>query len=222
MTLLKGASPIASNKSAKGQGRSAPLILASASPRRKDLLGQIDVIPDAIIPADIDETPLTFPKGRGEGVRDYARRMAVGKAKVIADQKPDAFVLGADTVVSVGARILPKAEDIDTARSCLELLSGRSHRVYTGVCLISPNGEAGEERRAVRIVETRVKVRRLSEQQILDYLESGEWNGKAGGYGIQGRFEQHIISLIGSYSNVVGLPVYETANLLMGAGWRNS
>ncbi len=221
MTLPKGASPIASNncESRIVNARSAPLILASASPRRRELLAQIHIVPDEIIPADIDETPLSLPKGNTEGVREYARRIACEKARVIAQQYPNAFVLGADTVVGVGTRILPKAEDVETASACLALLSGRSHRVFTGVCVFAPR-ENSHVPHAWRVVETRVKVRRLSQEDQREYISSGEWDGKAGGYGIQGLFERHIISLIGSYSNVVGLPLYETSNLLKGAGWR--
>ncbi len=186
------------------------LILASASPRRSALLEQIGVAPDAVVPADIDETPLP-----GELPRDYAKRLAAEKADAVAAGHPGALVLAADTAVACGRRILPKAEDPATARACLELLSGRSHRVFSGLALAGP----GEERR-LRIIETRVKVRRLDEAAIAAYLESGEWKGKAGGYAIQGRFAIHVVSIIGSYPSVVGLPLYETANLLCGAGWR--
>ena len=188
----------------------APLILASSSPRRKALLDMIGVVPDEIIPADIDETEL-----KGELPRDLALRLAKGKAEAIALQRRDAFVLGSDTVVGCGRRILPKAEDEQTARECLALLSGGSHRVFSGVALARPGGEI-----IARVVETRVKVRRLDQAAIDEYIASGEWNGKAGGYAIQGLFAKHIVSIIGSHPNVVGLPVYETANLLAGAGWR--
>lgn len=188
------------------------LILASASPRRLDLLAQIGVVPDETIPADIDET-----EGKGELPRDYVRRLAIEKAQVIAGQHPGALILAGDTAVACGRRILPKSEDADCARMCLTLLSGRSHRVWTGIALAGPNGEIRE-----RTVETRVKVRRLTEAAIEAYIVSREWDGKAGGYAIQGLFSAHIISMIGSYSNVVGLPLYETANLLEGAGWRAS
>lgn len=190
----------------------APLILASSSPRRKALLEMIGVIPDEIIPADIDETEL-----KGELPRDVALRLAKGKAEAIARLRPDAFVLGSDTVVGCGRRILPKAEDEKTARDCLALLSGGSHRVFSGVAVAKPGGEI-----VSRVVETRVKVRRLDQMAIDEYIASGEWNGKAGGYAIQGLFAKHIVSIIGSHPNVVGLPVYETANLLAGAGWRKS
>ena len=189
---------------------SPALILASASPRRRDLLAQIGVAPDAIIAADINETP----RAR-ELPRDYALRVAREKAAKIAADQPVDLVLATDTAVACGRRILPKAEDAQTARACLQLLSGRAHRVFTGLALYGPQGA---ER--VRLVETRVKVRRLTAADIDAYIESDEWRGKAGGYAIQGLFAAHVISLIGSYSSVVGLPLYETANLLNGAGWR--
>ncbi|WP_375202937.1 Maf family protein [Hyphococcus sp.] len=190
----------------------APLILASSSPRRKALLEMIGMAPDEIIPADIDET-----ERKGELPRDLALRLAKGKAGAVAKQRPDAFVLGSDTVVGCGRRILPKAEDDQTARDCLALLSGGSHRVFSGVAVAKPGGEI-----IARVVETRVKVRRLDQAAIEEYIASGEWNGKAGGYAIQGLFAKHIVSIIGSHPNVVGLPVYEAANLLIGAGWRKS
>ncbi len=190
----------------------APLILASSSPRRKALLEMIGMAPDEIIPADIDETEL-----KGELPRDLALRLAKSKAEAVAASRADAFVLGSDTVVGCGRRILPKAEDEQTARDCLALLSGGSHRVFSGVAVAKPGGDI-----IARVVETRVKVRRLDQTAIDEYIASGEWNGKAGGYAIQGLFAKHIASIIGSHPNVVGLPVYETANLLIGAGWRKS
>ncbi|MCB9956510.1 MAG: nucleoside triphosphate pyrophosphatase [Parvularculaceae bacterium] len=189
-----------------------PLILASASPRRRALLAQIGVTPDRIVTSGVDEAE--YP---GELAADVAGRLASEKAASVAAENPGALVLAADTVVGVGRRILPKAEDEATARACLDLLSGRAHRVYTGVALAGP----GDERR-LRVVETRVKVKRLTPSDIDRYVASGEWNGKAGGYGIQGAFEAHVIKIIGSYSNIVGLPLYETACLLEGAGWRAS
>ena len=183
---------------------SSDLILASASPRRQDLLAQIGIVPDRIIPADIDETP-----HKAELPRDYALRLAVEKAAHIHAQHKGSFVLGADTVVACGRRILPKAETRETATTCLKLLSGRAHRVYSGVALAGPGDEVRK-----RLVETRVKVRVMSDAAITEYLDSDEWNGKAGGYAIQGLYAKHIISMAGSYSNVVGLPLYETANLL--------
>lgn len=185
-------------------------ILASASPRRAQLLSQIGVTPDAIAPADIDETPRD-----GELPRLYASRMASEKADVALSRHPGDLVLCADTVVACGRRILPKTEGSDAALACLTLISGRAHRVYTGVLLGGP----GDERR-IRLVETRVKVRQLTNADIEEYIAIDEWRGKAGGYAIQGLFAKHIISIIGSYSNVVGLPLYETSNLLTGAGWR--
>lgn len=188
----------------------APLILASASPRRKTLLASIGIFPDRIIPADIDETPRS-----GELAARYAERLGVEKAEATARAHPGAFVLGADTAVACGRRILPKAEDEATARACLALLSGRAHRVYTGVGLVKPDG--GVIR---RVVETRVKLRRLDRAHTEEYLASGEWDGKAGGYGIQGLFAKHVISIAGDYPNVVGLPLYAVSNMLAGAGWR--
>lgn len=187
-----------------------PLILASASPRRKALLELIGISPDHIIPADIDET-----EAEGEKPDGYVLRLAGEKALHVARQYPDAFVLGADTAVACGRRILPKTEDEQAARDCLALLSGRAHRVYSGVAVVKPGGEV-----VSKVAETRVKVRRLDRAAIEEYIECGEWRGKAGGYAIQGLFAKHIVMLIGSHSNVVGLPLYETSNLLTGAGWR--
>ncbi len=188
----------------------APLILASASPRRKALLEQIGVIPDKTISADIDETPQ-----KGELPRALVERLAAGKASVVARDNPDCLVLGSDTVVACGRRILPKAEDEREARDFLALLSGRAHRVWSGVALAKPDGTI-----LTRTVETRVKVRRLDSAAIDEYIASEEWIGKAGAYAIQGLFAKHIISIIGSHPNVMGLPLYETANLLAGAGWK--
>ncbi|WP_306249694.1 nucleoside triphosphate pyrophosphatase [Parvularcula sp. IMCC14364] len=203
MTLPKAGSPIVSNKL-----RSPRFVLASASPRRRDLLEQIGFVPDEILPADIDETP-----GADELPRLHAARLAREKAVHVSAASPEAAVLGSDTVVACGRRILPKAETEEQALKCLSLLSGRSHRVYTGICLAGP-GESVRE----RVVETRVKVKRLSTRELEHYLAGGEWQGKAGGYAIQGFFSAYIISITGSYSSVVGLPLYETANLLKGAG----
>ncbi len=188
----------------------ATLILASASPRRRDLLSQIGIKPDRIAPADIEETPKA-----SEIPREHAARLAREKAEAVRASAQDAFILAADTVVACGRRILPKAEDEATARSCLDLISGRAHRVYTGVALVAPTGALSE-----RLVETRVKVRRLAADDIEGYIACGEWRGKAGGYAIQGHFARHVISIIGSWTNVVGLPLYETANLLFGAGYK--
>jgi septum formation protein len=190
-------------------------VLASASPRRFALLQQVGLEPDALLPADIDETVK-----KGELPRTLAQRLADEKATVaarIAKTQPDlsgAFILAADTVVCVGRRILPKCEVLDEAEQCLRLLSGRAHRVYTGVCLVTPSGN---ERH--RLVETRVRFKRLSGQEIGAYLASGEWRGKAGGYAIQGLAGAFALKLIGSYSSVVGLPLYETISLLSGEGF---
>ena len=184
-----------------------PFILASASPRRRDLLAQIGLVPDKIIPADINEDPIT-----GELPRDHALRLSCEKAAKVAGDHPGRVILASDTVVGLGRRILPKAEDRETAESCLRLLSGRSHRVLTGVAVIDETGLLRS-----RISETRLKMKRLSEAEISEYLESGEWDGKAGGYGIQGLAGAYIINLAGSFTGVVGLPVYETRNLLMAA-----
>ena len=185
------------------------MILASASPRRLDLLAQIGITPDAVKPADINEQPI-----EGELPRGHALRLAQEKAAKVAGDNPDCIILAADTVVGVGRRILPKTETPDEARKCLELMSGRGHRVFTGVAVIKADGDM-----IARVVETRLKMKRLSAPEIQAYLDSGEWKGKAGGYGIQGRAGAFIPSLIGSYTNVVGLPLFETKNLLQGAGY---
>jgi len=200
MTSPRDALPIASNKQ---------LVLASASPRRVDLLAQIGFIPDRIIAADIDETPR--PR---ELPRALAKRLAQEKAAAIAAQNDDTLVLAADTVVSVGRRILPKTETAAQARACLELMSGRGHRVHSGVCLIDG------KRQWQRCVTSRVQMKRLAAEEIADYLNSGEWQGKAGGYAIQGRAAAFIANVVGSHSNIVGLPLFETANLLQAAGYR--
>jgi len=185
------------------------LILASQSPRRLTLLTQIGITPDVVNPADINEDPID-----GEIPRDHALRLAQEKAVKAAGDNPDNIILAADTVVGVGRRILPKAETLGQAKYCLGLLSGRGHRVFTGVAVIKANGEM-----LSRVVETRLTMKRLSPPEINSYLESGEWEGKAGGYGIQGQAEAYISKIIGSYSNVVGLPLFETRNLLLGAGY---
>lgn len=186
-----------------------PLILASASPRRVELLQQVGIVPDHILPADIDETPL-----RGELPRDYAQRVACAKAETIAATHPNSFILSADTVVAAGRRILPKAEDEEQARACLNLLSGRRHAVWTGLCLIDPTGRV-----RARTITTAVKFARLHPDQIDAYIAGGEWRGKAGGYGIQGMAAAFIPFIGGSYSAVVGLPLYDTMQLLKGAGY---
>jgi septum formation protein len=186
-----------------------PFVLASSSPRRRDLLAQIGVWPDAIVPAEIDETPL--PR---ELPAPLARRLARAKAEAVAAAHPGALVLAADTVVAAGRRVLPKAETAEQARACLALLSGRRHRVHVGVCAIAPDG-----RRAERLVTTIVAFKRLTPAEIDGYLATGEWQGKAGGYAIQGRAGAFVRFLSGSYSAVVGLPLAETAALLGGLGF---
>jgi septum formation protein len=180
------------------------LVLASASPRRLDLLAQIGIRPDEVLPADIDETP-----GKGELPRPHAVRIAREKAEAAAKLRPDALVLAADTVVACGRRILPKAETEQQAEICLTLLSGRRHRVYGGICLIAP-GKAPR----LRVAESRVSFKRLSRSELADYLASGEWRGKAGGYAIQGLAAAHIDWISGSYSNIVGLSLHDAAALL--------
>ena len=183
------------------------LILASASPRRVELLRQVGIVPNKIAPSDIDETPL-----KAELPRALATRLAAGKCDAY---RGDGFVLSADTVVGVGRRILPKTETRDEAETCLRLLSGRSHQVYTGISVRGP-----EQNVRTRVVGTRVIFKRLTEIEIQHYLDSDEWAGKAGGYGIQGIAGGYVRSLNGSYTNVVGLPLYETLGLLEGVGWR--
>ena len=191
------------------------LVLASGSPRRLALLSQIGVEPDAVIPADIEETP-----EKNEAPRALAERLASEKADVaagIARKREDlgpSLVLAADTVVCVGRRILPKCEISEEAEDCLRLLSGRAHRVYTGLALVTPSGA-----RRLRVVETRVRFTRLSREELNAYLDCGEWRGKAGGYAIQGFAGSFVVRLIGSYSSVVGLPLAETASLLTGEGY---
>ena len=185
------------------------LILASASPRRLDLLARIGVVPDEIIPAEIDESVT-----RGELPRDHALRLAREKAAAVAERHPDSLVLAADTVVAVGRRILPKVEDEATLRACMRLLSGRRHRVLTGVALAAP----GQPLRT-RLVETTIAMKRLSPQEIDYYASHGEWRGKAGGYALQGYGEVYVRHIAGSYSNVVGLPLAETRTLLKAAGY---
>ena len=187
-------------------------MLASASPRRLELLRQVGLMPDCIDPADIDETPR-----RGELPPTHAMRLAQEKARAVIPRHPGAYILAADTVVACGRRILPKTEDEASARSCLEMLSGRRHRVHGGIAVASPDG-----RLVSRRVDSQVAFKRLSEAELGAYLRSGEWQGKAGGYAIQGRAAALIRWVSGSYSNVVGLPLFETTQLLAGRGYRPS
>lgn len=184
------------------------LILASASPRRQQLLARIGITADAIIPADIDESAL-----KGELPRVYARRMAAEKAAVIAAQHPDSAVLSGDTVVAAGRRILPKAESEADARMCLDLISGRRHLVLSAVTLMLPGGRALH-----RLSESVVSFKRLHADEVEAYVAGGEWQGKAGGYAIQGSAEALIRSISGSYSGIMGLPLYETRSMLLSAG----
>jgi septum formation protein len=182
------------------------LVLASASPRRLALLQQIGLAPDAVSPADIDETP-----EKDETPRNLARRLARSKAEAV---QADGFVLAADTVVACGRRVLPKAETVDVARACLTRLSGRTHDVLTGIAVRAPDGRIAD-----RLVESRVTFKRLSAQDIDGYCASGDWRGKAGGYAIQAGAGAFVMSLSGSYPAVVGLPLYETVCLLEGLGF---
>ena len=191
------------------------LVLASGSPRRLALLAQIGLEPDVLMPAEVDETP-----ERGELPRTLAVRLAREKAERVIERVRDnhdlrdAYILGADTVVAVGRRILPKPELMEEAAGCLRLLSGRAHRVYSGVCLVTPHNAI-----KTRLVESRVRFKRLSSQEIEAYLASGEWRGKAGGYAVQGIAGSFVVKMVGSYTNVVGLPLYETCTLLGGEGF---
>ena len=183
------------------------LVLASSSPRRLDLLRQVGIVPDAVDPANIDEHPHA-----DETPRALALRLATGKAEATALRHPEALVLGADTVVACGQRILPKAECEDQVRACMKMLSGRRHRVYTGLAL------AGATKSA-RVVMSAVTFKRLSQQEIDGYVAMGDWRGKAGGYAIQGPAALFVRALSGSYSAVVGLPLFETGQMLRGAGY---
>lgn len=205
----------ASKKNAVCMIRRPKLVLASGSPRRLALLAQIGLSPDVQLPAEVDETPK-----RSELPRTLAARLAREKAEKVTERVREdaalreAYILGADTVVAVGRRILPKPELVEEAAGCLRLLSGRTHRVYTGICLVTPaNGVK------TRLVESRVHFKRLSSLDMESYLASGEWRGKAGGYAIQGLAGSFVIKLVGSYPNVVGMPLYETAALLAGNGF---
>jgi septum formation protein len=190
-------------------------VLASGSPRRVMLVNQVGIEPDALRPAEVDETPK-----RGELPRACATRLARAKAEAalemvrLDDELKGAYILAADTVVAVGRRILPKAELLDEAAQCLRLLSGRNHRVHTAICLVTP-AEAFRQ----RLVETKVRFKRLSDEDVEAYLASGEWRGKAGGYAAQGVAGGFIVKMVGSYSGIIGLPLYETTTLLMGEGY---
>lgn len=191
------------------------LVLASGSPRRLQLLQQAGINPEFLSPADADETPR-----KGEVPRSLAKRLAREKAEIAvenvkrSDEMKGSIILAADTVVGVGRRILPKAEMLDEASMCLRLLSGRNHKVYTGITLVAANGAMRH-----RLVETRVRMKRLSRDEMEAYLASGEWRGKAGGYAIQGIAGSFIVKLTGSYTNVVGLPLYEATSLIAGEGY---
>lgn len=205
----------ATARAAKAGAYRPKLVLASGSPRRLALLEQIGIIPDALRPATIDETPK-----RGEVPRHYVRRLARAKAeaaKALVRAEPDyakSFILAADTCVAVGRRILGKPEEGNLATDTLECLRGRNHRVHTAVCLITP-----DDRMRERVVETRVRFRNLSDAEIRDYIASGEWRGKAGAYAIQGIAGGFVVKLVGSYTNVVGLPLTEVYTLLKGEGF---
>jgi septum formation protein len=192
------------------------LVLASGSPRRIELLQQAGIEPSRVMPTGIDETPV-----RGEHPRSLAKRLSRTKAERAAASLAretggsGCFVLAADTVVAVGRRVLPKAELAEEASNCLKLLSGRSHRVFTGICLVAPSGKVRQ-----RLVETRVRFKRFTREEIESYIASGEWRGKAGAYAIQGLAGSLVVKIVGSYSNVVGLPLYETVSLLTAEGYK--
>jgi septum formation protein len=191
------------------------LVLASGSPRRLALLNQAGIEPDSLQPTEVDEIPI-----KGELPRALANRLARAKAQAalasvrISEELRGSYILAADTVVAVGRRVMPKAEMLEDAAACLRLLSGRNHRVYTGICLVTPK-EAFRQ----RLVETRVRFKRLSNEDLEAYLASGEWRGKAGGYAVQGLAGTFVLKLVGSYTNVVGLPLYESMSLLAGEGY---
>jgi len=191
------------------------LVLASASPRRLALLDQVDLVPDLLYPADIDETPK-----KRETLRALALRLAKAKANAainanqVKELGPNTYILAADTVVAVGRRTIPKPEKIEEAAAALRLLSGRAHKVITAICLVTPNNQI-----RTRLVETKVRLKQLTRDDVETYLMSDEWRGKAGGYAIQGRAEAFVRMVNGSYSNVVGLPLYETITLLQGNGY---
>ena len=191
------------------------LVLASGSPRRLQLLQQAGIEPEHLSPVNADETPQ-----KGEAPRSLAKRLCKEKALLAlenakrSEELQDSYILAADTVVGIGRRILPKADMLDEASHCLRLLSGRSHRVYTGVTLVTPKKSMRH-----KLVETRIRFKRLSREEMEAYLASGEWRGKAGGYAIQGIAGSFVVKLVGSYTNVVGLPLYETVSMLTGDGY---
>ena len=191
------------------QWADAPIVLASQSPRRLQLCQKIGLVPDICHPANIDET-----EHNTEKPADYARRMAISKAHAIRAEFPEHILLSGDTVVACGHRILPKAEDEATAKTCLELLSGRRHRVYGGVCVITPDGHV-----KYRLSVSLVRVKRLSDREISAYLAGGEWHGKAGGYAIQGQAEQFISAISGSYANIMGFDVHILSAMLGAIGF---
>lgn len=191
------------------------LVLASASARRLALLEQIGIEPDALFPTEIDETPKKREQPRALSIRLAREKAETAQRLVVqAGHGAPTYILSADTVVAVGRRTLPKAETLDEASACLRLLSGRAHRVYTAVCLITPKGTMRQ-----RLVETRLRFKRLSHEEMEAYLVTGEWKGKAGGYAIQGLAGSFVMKLVGSYTGVVGLPLFETASLLWGEGY---
>jgi len=194
-----------------GMDRPSELVLASASPRRLDLLRQVGIVPARVEPAEIDETP-----EKGELPARYAQRIAGAKLSVVAPRHAGSFVLAADTVVACGRRILPKAEDQNTVRRCLELLSGRRHHVLGAIAIAAPDG-----RRIARLVDTSVIFKRLTAEEIAAYVASGEGLGKAGGYAVQGRAAIFVRAISGSYSNVVGLSLYDAAAMLTGLGFKS-
>jgi septum formation protein len=186
------------------------LVLASASPRRLELLAQIGIIPTAVDPADIDETPL-----KNEKPKDMVLRLACAKAQAVAPRHPGQFILGADSTVAIGKRMLGKPDNADEARRFLEFLSGRKHHVFSGMALITPEGKM-----VSRVIDTSVTFKRLTEAEIMAYIDSGEWRGKAGAYGIQGKAAVFVASVHGSYTNIVGLSLYDIMNILNGNGFR--
>lgn len=201
--------------SAQAETWRAKLVLASASPRRYQLLQQIGITPDAVLPADVDETPLAGEKARALVTR-LGREKAAAALRVARQdaELKSSFIVAADTAVSVGRRMLPKTETLDEAAWCLRLLSGRAHRVFSSVVVVTPKDAVRQ-----RIVDARVRFKRITSDELDAYLASGEWRGKAGGYAIQGLAGSFVVKLVGSYSAVVGLPLYETAALLTGEGF---